>query len=1423
MDQGEATTRGGRKARAKASAKPRLDEFFNLTTDLLCIADSEGRLLDLNATWERALGYRRQDLLGRKATDFVHPDDLASTEERVARLSHLEPDPFINRFRHADGSYRWLEWHSSREGDFLYCTACDITERKRADELLRESEARWRQLFEDMPDALLLLDDTSGIPVIADCNTVLCTVTGYSRDELIGQPIMKLRPPEVTEDDVRRRTRRVRDAGHIAFEIEYQRKDGTRYPVEAAVSAIRIDGTDMSLVVERDISARKAAEKALLESEKRFAEFMDRVPALCFIKDADSRLVYINRQFRDSHDAGDWLGKTNSDLWPPEEAARLSRVDELVRTVGEQIRIEEDLPVGSDTRSFLTVKFPMRGPDDERLVGAVSIDVTEQRKAERTLRDSEARWKAIFDGSPDGMLLLDESDGLPIIAACNPAICATSGYTREELVGQTVLRLTSARVREEEVRDHFEIVRRTGTIGFETEHRRKDGSTFPVEIAGSRVHLDGREMILTVERDISARRAAEDALREQDRILRDAQKVARVGSWHWNAATDTITWSDEYHSIIGHDPALPPPGYDEHLGWYAPESAARLDAVVQEAIATGNPYEVDLDLIRPDGVHLAVVARGEAVRDSSGQVVALRGTLQDITERKQMEAALAESQRRLSLHMERTPVAAIEWDTDLRATSWNPAAEQIFGYTAREAIGQHASIILPEAARPAVDGIFASLLSREGGDHGVNENVTKDGSVLVCEWFNTLLTDADGRVVGVASLVQDVTQRVATEQALRESEERFRAAIEAIPIAVVGFDGERLVLANEAATTLSGYSREEILLPGFVERIFDDEARSSLLARGSARLRGEPAKTGYEFRLARRDGQWRTVEANVSVVRLGGRPVSIIAATDITDRRQAEESLRMSEERHRALVEASPSAMVVHRAGEVLFANDALARLLRVDDPMTLRGANVEDFTHPDDRDLIRKRVAEMAYGTTRQLPAIEERLLRSDGEAFPAEVIAVTAMFDGEPATIVVVSDLSERKRHEQQLRALNEELEERVAQRTAALAEAKERAEAADQAKSALLSRASHELRTPLNSILGFAQILALDELPPDQEESVDHILAGGQHLLGLVDEVLDLARIETGRIALSIESTDLDLAVREALRIVAPMATERGIVTEWQGSTGPRVLADPQRLKQVLLNLLSNAIKYNRENGTVSLHADLSDGRTLRMSVTDTGMGIAPEKLGLLFNPFERLGAEATSVQGTGLGLTLSLALTEAMGGTIGVTSRPGYGSTFWIDLPLATGPDQPDKVVAPDPAPPFLPTAPASARRVLYIEDNLENLRLVESLLRRWKDVTLVPAMQGSVGLDLAVERIDLVVLDVHLPDLPGEEVLRQLKANPATRDIPVIVASADATPQQIERMMNAGAAHYFIKPLNVRQFLVALSDVLGEAGTDHLSQ
>jgi signal transduction histidine kinase/ActR/RegA family two-component response regulator len=390
----------------------------------------------------------------------------------------------------------------------------------------------------------------------------------------------------------------------------------------------------------------------------------------------------------------------------------------------------------------------------------------------------------------------------------------------------------------------------------------------------------------------------------------------------------------------------------------------------------------------------------------------------------------------------------------------------------------------------------------------------------------------------------------------------------------------------------------------------------------------------------------------------------------------------------------------------------------------------------------------------------------------------------------------------------------------------EAREAAEAANHSKSEFLSRMSHELRTPLNAVLGFGQLLDLDELTESQQEAVDQILKGGRHLLDLINEVLDISRIESGTLPLSPEPVLVGELLRDTVELMRPLADHRHIQIVADPGVGAdvHVLADRQRLKQILLNLIANAIKYNRDRGTVAVSCETVDSAELRITVADTGPGIRPEHLAQLFVPFERLGAERTDVEGTGVGLALSRRLAEAMGGTLDVVSVLGEGSRFSVQLSIVEGPLEHYERASGAPSGAIVPAPTESAEpklrhKVLYIEDNLSNVRLMERVFERRSDVQLIPAMQGSLGVALAREhRPALILLDLHLSDVNGDEILRQLRNDPVTATTPVVIVSADATAGQVERLLAEGATSYLTKPLDVQDLLAVLDDAIGSSHT-----
>jgi signal transduction histidine kinase/ActR/RegA family two-component response regulator len=402
----------------------------------------------------------------------------------------------------------------------------------------------------------------------------------------------------------------------------------------------------------------------------------------------------------------------------------------------------------------------------------------------------------------------------------------------------------------------------------------------------------------------------------------------------------------------------------------------------------------------------------------------------------------------------------------------------------------------------------------------------------------------------------------------------------------------------------------------------------------------------------------------------------------------------------------------------------------------------------------------------------------------------------------------------------------EQLLARRTAELTAARDTAVRATQAKNSFLSSTSHELRTPLNSILGFAQLLQLSGLSEDDSDGVERILGAGRHLLALINELIDIARIESGDLGMSLEPVLVHQVIEECCQLLAPSAADRSIRII-QDCVHPALaaLVDRQRLAQILVNLISNAVKYNHKDGTIMVSCAEQGPGQVSIVVTDTGPGLAPDDLERIFVPFERLGAERTEIEGTGIGLPLAKALTEAMKGQLTVSSVLGQGAAFTVCLTRA-----PDLIHIPAPSPE--PASPAAGRpaptgaglSVLCIEDNPANVEVVARYLRGRPNARLMSAISGRTGIDCAVRDVpDVILLDLHLPDLQGDEVLNELKADPVTAAIPVVVLSADASRGVIRRLLAGGAFAYLTKPIELAELGVLLDTCAAARAQDQPAQ
>jgi PAS domain S-box-containing protein len=759
-------------------------------------------------------------------------------------------------------------------------------------------------------------------------------------------------------------------------------------------------------------------------------------------------------------------------------------------------------------------------------------------------------------------------------------------------------------------------------------------------------------------------------------------------------------------------------------------------------------------------------------------------------------------------------------DAETKMITYSNAAQcRIFGYTEEQFRTMSIADIHPQETFGYALAEFESMLRKQ---KGLAENIEcrkKNGEIFLADISATLITlNGKNQLLG---FFRDITTRKKAEAALRQSEEQRESILNSVIDVVwsLSWPDMKINFISPSVAQLFGRPLEECMTnPAlWTDAVHPDDKDVSEKAFEQLKKEGSAVR---ECRIVRPDGSivWINDKSKI-ITDNEGKPIRIDGVSiDITERKIAEQKI--------SDLNKNLELTVVQRTEQF---KEALSRLEKIADRVPgvvyqyrlnpdgsscfpyasegirdIYGVSPEEvahdalavFTrlHPDDFDGVVASIRES--GKNISLWQHEYRVKFSDGTV---NWLSGNAMPQTEEDGTILrhghISDITWRKKEEE------------------ALIDAKNEAEKANLAKSEFLSRMSHELRTPMNSILGFAQLMEMGELSKKQKKGITHILNNGRHLLDLINEVLDISGIEAGRQMLNPEPVQLTGIINEITEGMQVAANKRKVSVEFVDSPTNSlfVIADRLRLKQILINLLNNAVKYNVEEGSVTITTALKpageqENKLIRISITDTGVGIKPENIGKLFQPFERIGADKTETEGTGLGLMMVKRLAEAMGGTVGVESVSGAGSNFWIELPLSENQNK-DTLTANDEVNKQLQVIKHEAT-ILYIEDNISNIELVEDILMvHHPKMRLVTSMYGKQTIELALQyNPGLILLDLDLPDMNGMEVLEKLLAYPLTKSIPVIIISADAMPFQVEKLKKAGAGEYLTKPLDVVEFL-----------------
>jgi PAS domain S-box-containing protein len=1339
----------------------------------------------------------------------------------------------------------------------------ELAIRKRIETTLKESEERYAALAAAAPVGIFCTDTRGQCIYINDRYS---QITGLTAALARNQGWEQRLHPEDRDWVLAKWENFVKNQAPFELEYRFQSPDGKVTWVYGQ-SVPERDGFGQLIGYVgtiTDISDRKRTESALQQSEERYVTLVEAAPVGIFRTDVLGNCIYVNDHWclMSGLTPKSALGSGwRTGLHPDDRDAIATEWYESAQENRPfQLEYRFQRPDGKVTWVYGQSVSELNG--EGQIVGYVGTvtDISDRKQAERMLQELNQKLenkvkertqqlsqvnslqRAILDGA-DYSIISCSPDG--IIETFNAAATRMLGYQATEMIGKVTpailhdaqeviarANLLSAELGRE-IPPGFEVFvaqARQGIIS-ETEwtYIRKDGSKFPISLSVTALKDPHQQIIgfLGIAKDITERKRAEAELKKVSERLALSLKSAEIGCWEWDILNNIIIWDDRMYELHGVTPKsdfhlL----YDIWINGLHPDDRAYTKTLIQEAILGKVEYDSEFRVIHPDGSIHFIKAYGVVARDAQGDPQSMIGINFDISDRKQAEIELQKVIQELSafkLALDQSAIVAITNSQGV-ITYVNDRFCEISGYSRNELLGQTHHLVNSNYHSSEFFQELWQTIARGEIWRGEVCNRTKNNHRYWVQSTIVPFLDAQGLPFQYLAIRFDITDRKLAEAAIQQ-ENAFRRQIvenmtEGLCVfhAVDEFPLLHFTVWNQQMQEITGYSLKEISRLGWYQSLLTElEVQAQAIARMTRMQQGENLMA-EEWEIQRQDGQRRTVSISTSILSVNDERIYTLALIqDITERKHTELENLLLKERLEFLLSSSPAMIYSCKPfGDyaATFMSQNIEAILGYKPEQFLSESGFwTKHIHPDDTSRIFSELSHLFEKNTHQH---EYRFLHRDGYyVWIRDELRLVRDQEGNPVEIVgYFADISERKKIEQIIKKQNEELAR------------------ATRLKDEFLANMSHELRTPLNAILGMTEGLqdqVFGLINEEQLKALQTIEKSGSHLLALINDILDIAKIESGQIKLDLNPVSIDSLCQSSLTFIKQQALQKRIEIEIKQSLNlPDLLIDERRIRQVLINLLNNAVKFTPNEGKITLEVShqrgngqveaeaLSSQNYVQIAVIDTGIGISPENIKKLFQPFIQIDSDLNrQYQGTGLGLALVKRIVELHRGQVELTSEVGHGSCFTIKLPCIT-----TVSISPELTESSLSTRStnqsnqSSSPLILLAEDNEANVITVSSYLGA-KGYRILNAKNGQEAIEFAkLHQPNLILMDIQMPGMDGLEAMREIRRDPQLVDVPIIALTALAMTGDRERCLQAGANDYLTKPVKLKQLTANIQKLLG---------